>query len=86
MILAIYTHKYGADYYLLRDDEEVHQLRKGIAQEYWDRDTWTRSPAAKASPTWTGSPEQVDLYWQDKSECGLEQFETISLTYHYEKA
>lgn len=74
MILAIYTHKHGADYYLLRDDEEVQRLRKGIAQEYWDGDTWT------------GSPEQVEQYWQDKSECGLEWFDTTSLTYHYEKA
>lgn len=74
MILAIYTHKHGADYYLLRDDEEVQRLRKGIALEYWDGDTWT------------GSPEQVDQYWQDKADCGLEWFDTTSLTYHYEKA
>ena len=74
MILAIYTHKHGADYYLLRDDEEVQRLRKGIAQEYWDGDTWT------------GSPEQVEQYWQDKADCGLEWFDTTSLTYHYEKA
>ena len=77
MILAIYTHKYGADHYLLRDDEEVQRLRKEIAEEYWFRDG--------RSDTWTGSPEQVDQYWQDNAESALEWFETTSLTYHYEK-
>jgi hypothetical protein len=70
--LAIYTHKYGSDYYLLRDDDEIARLRKEIAEEFWDGDN-----------PWTGSPEQVDQYWQDKSEAALEWFETTSLTYHY---
>jgi protein-tyrosine-phosphatase len=74
MILAIYSHKYGADHYLLRDDQEVERLRKEIAEEYWDLDD-----------PWTGSPEQVDHYWQDKSESALEWFDSVSLTYHYEK-
>jgi hypothetical protein len=73
MILAIYTHKYGADYYLLRNDEEVQKLRYTIASDFWEEGDWT------------GSPEQVNQYWQDKSEACQEWFETCSITYHYEK-
>jgi len=79
MILAIYTHKYGSDYYLLRDDQEVDRVRKEIAGEYWE-----------GNDPWTGSPEQVDEYWQDKSRLFVgsrqEWFESVPLTYHYEKA
>lgn len=84
MILAIHTHnhthKYGADHYLLRDDEEVQRLRKEIAQEWGTRHWLTWS-----GDTWTGSPEQVNQYWQDRAKCAFEWFETTSLTYHYEK-
>ena len=73
MILAIYINRRGANYYLLRNEEEVQRFRKEIVEEHWDGDTWT------------GSPEQVDQYWKDKAECGLEYFFTTSLTYHYEK-
>jgi hypothetical protein len=82
MILAIYTHKYGADVYLLRDDDEIARLRKEIAEEFWDGDN-----------PWTGSPEQVDQYWQwtvdqywqDKSDDEQRELRTTSLTYHYKK-
>ena len=74
MFICIYTHKYGVDTFLARNEREVESIRYDIARRYFDQ---------ISSEEWTGLLEQVDFYWQHMEECSREWFESNAAEFYF---